>query len=462
MAEGVAWASVVLISFSLSIPLASADRGILPVTDVEVYGPGQKAIIAWNGAAERLILSTDLYASADARVLEVLPLPSEPSVEEGSFASFDAVQSLMVKNVPRADTLQGRRELEVVFHEKVGAHDVTVVKATSVEELIRFVFDYARRMGLAQPGVEKNTRGILSDYLTRGFIYWVFDLVDLYSTPRSVNPIIYEFESASLYYPLKISATAEGETEIILYLITPERIDESVIPSKMRIARYLPTEQPIQFQLSPDELSTIEKGIALLFPMLMIYPPPPAAWLTTVKFDGNLSDLDFDLEIPPRPTSCRSIEVSADKDRYELGESVRITVDFKHLAPGCFEIEILHSHQVRIEISGSSGSLVQSWQWNTNDDLHETVYWRPDHVDIYEVRASSWWNGERPEAEDRQQVSVFRSAPSPTPSPMPTPTPISPPASLEIRFLLYGVVIAVACMLIGAGITYLLLRPRLK
>lgn len=84
--------AAILILGSLLAPLVHADRCILPITDADVYGPGQKAIIAWNGEVERLILSTDLYATADTKVLEVLPLPSEPSVSEGSFQSFQAVQ----------------------------------------------------------------------------------------------------------------------------------------------------------------------------------------------------------------------------------------------------------------------------------------------------------------------------------------------------------------------------------
>jgi hypothetical protein len=50
---------ILLIIISISVPVAFADRCILPVTDADVYGPAQKAIIAWNGQLEYLILSTD-------------------------------------------------------------------------------------------------------------------------------------------------------------------------------------------------------------------------------------------------------------------------------------------------------------------------------------------------------------------------------------------------------------------
>ena len=61
-----------LITMSLA-PAVLADRGMLPISDVSVYGPGQKAIIAWNGDEEILILSTDVRADSDSKVLEILP-----------------------------------------------------------------------------------------------------------------------------------------------------------------------------------------------------------------------------------------------------------------------------------------------------------------------------------------------------------------------------------------------------
>jgi len=60
-----------------------ADRGMVSVQpNVSVCEPGQKAIIAWNGTTEILILSTDIFASSVAKVLEILPLPSNPTEVE--------------------------------------------------------------------------------------------------------------------------------------------------------------------------------------------------------------------------------------------------------------------------------------------------------------------------------------------------------------------------------------------
>lgn len=427
-----------------------ADRCILPTSDADVYGPGQKAIVAWNGEIECLILSTDLYASGDTRVLEVLPLPSMPNVEMGSFESFEAVQNLMMKNIPRAAGAEDKARLKIVFHERIGAHDVTVVRATSAEDLSRFIADYARGMNIPQPGIAERTRQILTDYLERGFNYWVFDLVNLQSDTRSLEPIVYEFQTQSLYYPLKVSSTAKGSTEILLYLITPDKLDEGLLPPKVRFAHYIPGDQPIQFQVTHGELASMDSRVSSLFALeAPKYPQPPVAWLTTVKYVGELEDLDFDLEIPSGPAQCRSIIVETDKSDYRLGEDVRITVDFKHLMPGCVEAAVLHTHEIRLEVVDSDQRTVRSWRWETGGDLHKSIYWRPDQADDYAVRATSWFNMERLEVEALVLIKVLdRSSTS--------------DSDLESRSFWIGVGVAAVCILLGVAVAYLVTRLRLR
>ena len=74
----------------LVFPCVNADRGMIPVIEgVSIYEPGQKAILAWNGREEIMILSTDVSSSEETLVVEILPLPSKPVVEAASFDSFD-------------------------------------------------------------------------------------------------------------------------------------------------------------------------------------------------------------------------------------------------------------------------------------------------------------------------------------------------------------------------------------
>lgn len=436
-------AAIVLVCLLGSLTLPSlhgqqtrADRCIVPVKDVDVYGPGQRAIIAWNKGLERLILSTDLYAHTETRILEVLTLPSKPTVEKASFESFRAVQDLMIMKMPRAIATQYMGGLEVVFHEKIGAHDATIVKAISLTELASFMADYLEKNGLDRLiAVGEETRRILGDYVTRGFNYWVFDLVDLYSTTRSLEPLAYQFQSSSMYYPMKVSSVAKGLTEIVLYLIASDPLKESDIPPKMRLGRYAPSDQVVQFQLTPLDLERVDPQLNELF--------NGRAWFTAVKYSGSLAELDFDLQIVPQPTLCRTITVRVNESTSHVGDTLTIGVDFVHLLPACAEIMVLHFHEIRLEVLDSNGARKQVWEWRTNSDLHQEVLWRPQTEDNYVVRASSWWNGERLEVDARTSVTAAREA-----------------FPKEIFWLLGGALVAVSCVLVGAGITYILLKPR--
>lgn len=414
-----------------------ADRCVLPIKDVDVYGPGQKAIVTWNGDIERLILSTDLQAHRETKVLEVLPLPSHPTIEKASFESFRVIQSLMMRNMPRAIVTTYKGGLEVVFHEKIGSHDLTVVKATSITELAGFMSDYLEKNGLGRAlTTADEAKRILGDYLTRGFNYWVFDLVDIHPATRSIEPLAYQFKSPSLYYPMKVSSISKGDTEITLYLITLDRVTESDIPSKMRLGRYVPSEYVVQFPLSVKDLEGIDPELKRLF--------SDQAWLAVAKYFGPLAGLDFDLQIVPGARKCRAISVRIDKRTCRTGETVTADIEFIHLLPGCVEIMVVHFHEARLEIFDSGGFRVQVWQWRTSGNLRQQVLWKPLVEDNYVIRASSWWNGERLEVEDRASVTVIGWIPP-----------------IEVQWLLSGVFIAALCIAIGASVAYFVLRPQL-
>ena len=59
----------------LFVSVARADRGSIPFKPhVQIFEPTQRAMIAWDGREEILVLSTDLRASEPTKVLEVILL----------------------------------------------------------------------------------------------------------------------------------------------------------------------------------------------------------------------------------------------------------------------------------------------------------------------------------------------------------------------------------------------------
>jgi hypothetical protein len=297
---------------AFSFPLVNADRGMIPVhPDVSVYEPGQKAILAWNGHEEIMILSTDVTSSQETLVLEILPLPSKPSVEAASFHSFQEMQSLIweeglnqfmysTKNDARSGSV------EVVFHEEIGAHNITVVKAGDPSELVDWMGAFLAESGVDEEISLRNFESVVKNYMNRGFRYYVLDLITVSPEERSVDPILYRFNSSFLYYPLVISSPIKGDTQITLFLLTEGKVDRGYWPMQEVHYRVFDGDrQPIEFMLSKGDLSKIDLRIGEMF--------QAGAWLTVLKYDGTLQLLTRDIMISEEtlnPFATINVEVT--------------------------------------------------------------------------------------------------------------------------------------------------------
>ncbi len=275
-------------------PVAYADRGMIPVyPEVSVYEPGQKAIVAWNGQEEILILSTDVSASAETLVLEILPLPSEPVVEAASFHAFETIQWMIWQEAVdfgKYSTTDNARagSVEVLFHEEIGAHNITVVEASDSGALIDWMNGFLSASGVDQEVTLQDFESVVDDYMSRGFKHYVLDLIMFSPEERSIDPILYRFDSRTLYYPLLITSPVGGDGEITLFTLTKDRLTVDYEP--FRLASYRMDggqSQKIQFMLSRGDLSRIDLRIGELL--------PSGAWLSVLQYEGSLSYLDRDL-----------------------------------------------------------------------------------------------------------------------------------------------------------------------
>ena len=306
-------ASIALIFIVLAVLTVSpvhGDRGLIPVSpDVSVYEPGQKAIIAWNGQDEILILSTDVTSSKQTLVLELLPLPSEPKVESASFQSFVEIQRLIwdegAASYGRTLNEAKAASLEIVFNEKIGAHDITVVKATDTTELVDWMKNFLQANSITENVSLGEFEPAVEDYMGRGFRYYVLDLVTVTPEERTVDPILFHFETSFLYYPLLITSPVPGETKLTLFLLTNGKVENDYFPMEKALYQFTEGFKPIEFVLSKGELSKIDLRIGELFTDM--------AWLTALKYDGSLSWFTNDLMIA--------------QDALEPAESVDVNVE---------------------------------------------------------------------------------------------------------------------------------------
>ena len=281
---------------------------MIPVDpDVSVYEPGQKAILAWNGHEEIMILSTDVASSEETLVVEILPLPSKPAVEAASFLSFEEIQRLVWNeglNMFWYGTEGQARSgsVEVVFHEEIGAHNITVVTASITSELGSWIEDFLEDSGVEYEVSLGSFESVIEGYMDRGFRYYVLDLITVSSEEKSVDPILYKFNSDFLYYPLVITSPVGGDTEITLFVLTEDKIDEGYYPFRKAGYNLLKGSwKPIEFVLSKGDLSKIDLRIGEIFQF--------QAWLTVLKYNGQASWLDKDLMISATPTTEPTVNV---------------------------------------------------------------------------------------------------------------------------------------------------------
>jgi len=277
--------------------------GMVPVgPSVSIYEPGQKAIIAWNGQEEILILSTDVNAASETWVLELMPLPSNPKkIEKASFESFVTIQDLIgihARAVLGDNYMsESTKGIEVTFHERIGAHDITVVKAANASELTSWAEDFLESNNITQGFSLENFETVIEEYMARGFRFFALDIIQMSADQKSVEPILYQFETSFLYYPLKISSPILGNTKITLFLLTNGKIESDFFSSPytpinlFERAYYRSSSQwePIELILTKGQLSIIDLRIGEMF--------PKGAYLTAMEYEGPLSWLTRDFVI---------------------------------------------------------------------------------------------------------------------------------------------------------------------
>jgi hypothetical protein len=114
----------------------------------------------------------------------------------------------------------------ITFHERLGAHDITVIKVNQPDEFADWIEEKAKALAGTAVTVPHSLRRLIAKYLKEYHCpYFVFDVIEVGPDPKSVEPIIYEFESGFLFYPLEISSTFHGKTSIDLIVFSEERIN---------------------------------------------------------------------------------------------------------------------------------------------------------------------------------------------------------------------------------------------
>jgi hypothetical protein len=242
------------------------DCGGIPFKSrVVIFEPNQRAVIGFNGQEEILLLSTDLRVSEPTKILQVLPLPSEPKVTKGDFQVFVKATNLINSKLRRPVAARakggaggfggGRAEPlpagEVTFHDKIGSHDLSVTHVLDHRGFLDWVEGYLRKAGVDNPEIPEPMKAVVAEYLQDRFQWFVFDVVEMGNEIKTKEAIQYRFATRSLYYPLRITRSQEGDTRIRLLVVSPELVRlPNLDGGEVRLAH-----EPIR--ITPQELRSL-------------------------------------------------------------------------------------------------------------------------------------------------------------------------------------------------------------
>jgi hypothetical protein len=209
-----------------------ADMGSLPLNpNAVIFEPHQNAFIAWNGFEEILLLSTILESSEETKIMEVIPLPNEPEVKKGDMSIFrKAVNFINKRNqVHKKKSLYAKlggnnpyalSAGKITQYKTIGAHNISVAKVMDSRYFVKWVKKYLKELNSGNPKISRQLQKVVEQYLDEGFQWFVFDVVELKKSPFVHQAIQYRFKTDKLFYPLKISSTETGPTQIDLLVLT--------------------------------------------------------------------------------------------------------------------------------------------------------------------------------------------------------------------------------------------------
>ena len=266
MTHGKSLACLVLGALLCPASVARGDRGSIPFNpQVKVFEPNQRAMIAWNGTEEILLLSTDLKASAPTKVLEVLPLPTEPKVTKGSLKTFETATQIINRHLRNRYKGGGRGRSYsdsagpepagmVTFHKKIGPHEISVTRVLRGDGFVDWVEKYLNKQGVEKVVIDEKFKAIVDGYIRDKFVWFVFDVVELGPNVKTIEPIQYRFKTDYLFYPLRITMLDQGHTTIDLIVLTPKLL--RTFPG-LDVRRVKLKHKPIA--ISAAELASISK-----------------------------------------------------------------------------------------------------------------------------------------------------------------------------------------------------------
>jgi len=149
---------------------------------LHLYSPEQKAVVTWDGKTEQMVLSSKVQTDKISNMVWVIPIQSriKPEVQRIDFSIFKDLISYFGEKEKDLHTFGRDQAVEknategvsVIETKKVDIYDVSILKATSADDLLQWLNINGYQMS-------EDANPIIEKYIKHPSMYFVANKIDL-------------------------------------------------------------------------------------------------------------------------------------------------------------------------------------------------------------------------------------------------------------------------------------------
>lgn len=227
------------VALLVAAPARACGCGVALLADVT----RERALIIERPGREEIIASFDLLSEGAGRAAIVLPVPSDPEVEE--VEAGDPLTYLDIATRPPIDPDApdgaaggAAGGVDVIGRDVIGGYDVTRLDADDAGALDTWLTEN----GYTMP---EGAEPILEEYVEEGWRYIAIRLAA--GAAGALKPLRVSFDTDEIVYPMQLSQLATTPVDLTLYVLADgERTIEGLTESYSGAVDRLDPEPPVE------------------------------------------------------------------------------------------------------------------------------------------------------------------------------------------------------------------------
>jgi hypothetical protein len=151
-------------------------------------------------------------------------------VEKAPEGIFKRATFLLPEAADEVETSRGFGPAEagrVVERKTIGAHDIEVIELLDEEGFAAWLSKHLKGLDAEIRKAPAEVEQVLGNYIAEGYTWFLVDVVNLKAGRENLTEALrIEFATDHLYYPMRLTKTESGHTEVDLIVITPRLFGE--------------------------------------------------------------------------------------------------------------------------------------------------------------------------------------------------------------------------------------------